>query len=102
MVCEAEGLDSGTAVCSASNDRTAFIWRARVDDQEGASLDPVLSFTAPFVSPSVVTSEVAVLNGLQIGMVVVDQKAARAGHLVFPENPSRSRCTRPGPGLSLQ
>ena len=53
--------------------------------EEGVSLDPVLSFTAPFVSPSAVTPEVAVLNGLQIGMVVVDHKAARAGHLVFPE-----------------
>lgn len=99
VVCEAEGLDSGTAVCSASNDRTVFIWRARVDDQEGASLDPVLSFTAPFVSPSVVTSEVAVLNGLQIGMVVVDQKAARAGHLVFPENAQPFSMISAGPRI---
>ena len=84
VVCKEEGLDSGTAMCSASNDRTAFIWRARMDEDDGVSLDPVLSFTSPFVSPSVVTPEVAVLTGLQIGTVVVDHGAVRAGHLVFP------------------
>ncbi len=55
-----------------------------MDEDDGVSLDPVLSFTSPFVSPSVVTPEVAVLTGLQIGTVVVDHGAVRAGHLMFP------------------